>query len=351
MLVFLPPLAFTLVNRGKQRQNVLLAFTGLSLGYLALDRLMWRHLYGWIGLIYWFGDAGIALPGVDKSWIKFMLYQTALVVFAGLVIHTAVKQHFSNMMQLLLVLFVAVLLIPIFGHWLWAGQLIADNSGLLEGLGFVDESKITTLSLLAAWFAGILLWRLPPATENQAADSKPVYSIGTALLFYLAWLGFTADASTPEYSIANIALTMVLAAAAASLCVFLQQTFFYSNKDNNLAACLPGGFISGLVAIAACVQSVTLLEALVIGAIAGLLYRFIFGRLLRRQAEPSASAELIVIHLIAGIWGLVCVALFSTKGSFAFPDMMQLTDQLQVIGIALIYSSIGNAGSSAVYLA
>ena len=349
-LVFLPPLAFALINRGKQRQGVLLAFTGLSLGYLTLGfGLMYgvTHM-GWIGSpVHWFGDINTALP-TDKPWIAFMLYQTALVAFAGLVIHTTIKQHLSNLVQLLLALFVAILLIPIFGHWLWAGQLITDNNGFLQGMGLVDKSKITTLGLLAAWFTGVLLWRLPSETEQQetkrpAVDNKPICSGGTAFLFYLAWFGFSADVSTIDYPVANVALTMMLAASAASLSVFIQQLLLYPNQDHNPVAYTPGGFISGLVAIAACVQSVTLVEALVIGAIAGLLYRFAFGplsRVWRRRTGPSASTELIVIHLVASIWGLVCVGLFSTKGDFAFPDMAQLTDQLQVIGIALIYGYV-----------
>jgi Amt family ammonium transporter len=346
-LVFLPTLAFTLVNRGKQRQGVLLAFTGLSLGYLTLGfGLMYgvTHM-GLVGNpVHWFGDLSSALPGTDKPWIEFMLYQTALVVFAGLVIHTTIKQHLSNTGQLLLALFVATLLIPILGHWLWAQQLITDNSGLLQGLGLVDESKVTTLGLLAACFVGVMLWRLPLSEAGQqTADSQPVYSVGTALLFYLAWLGFTADISATEYSVADGALAITLAASAGGLCVFLQQLLFYPNEDNNLMAYVPGGFISGLVAIAACVQSVTFMEAMVIGAIAGLLYRSTFdplSRLWQQQTGSSTSAELVVIHLVGGIWGLACVGLFGTNGNFTFPDVSQLINQLQVIGIVLIYGSV-----------
>ncbi|NKB77161.1 MAG: hypothetical protein GKR96_08980 [Gammaproteobacteria bacterium] len=346
-LVFTAPLAFSLINNGRlHRKNILLNVTVLLLAYLILGFGLTYGVtnMGWIGSpIYLPGDA--ALSGMHKLSIGFMLHQTALVVCAGLFIHTTINQHFSSTVQLLLALFIATLLIPIFSHGLWAEQLIPENHGWLHGLGFIDDSKITTMGLVAAWFAATMQRRLGPVRSNKAPAGGPVYSVRTALLFYLVWLGFAVGSSVSitEISISHIALNMLLAAAAGGLSVFIQGRFFYPSQDNNSIDHVPGGFISGLVAIAACVQSVTSVEALLIGAFAGFLYRLALtplSRFLGQQTGHAPCAELIVVQLVAGIWGLLCIGLFGTIGHFTFLNMSQLIGQLKGIGIALIYSSI-----------
>jgi Amt family ammonium transporter len=136
-------------------------------------------------------------------------------------------------------------------------------------------------------------------------------------------------------------LNASLAASAGGVTAFLHYVFFHTDKSR-MARGL-GGFVSGLVAIAACAQNVTFAEAAFIGAVAGLLqniaYNFLRKHFLQEVWQIQA-AYLVAIHGVAGIWGALCFALLGTDGNFSSPDMPQLVTQIKGVVVAIIYSSI-----------
>jgi Amt family ammonium transporter len=134
-------------------------------------------------------------------------------------------------------------------------------------------------------------------------------------------------------------LNVGLAGVAGGTMAFLHYVLFHADQSR-IARAL-GGFVSGLVAIAACAQSVTFAEAIVIGAVAGLLQNIGFSLLRKfflRQSWQIRPSYLIAIHGVAGIWGAIAVALFGTEESFATPNFTQLVTQLQGIAAAIAYS-------------
>ncbi len=360
ILVFFAPLAFVLSsNRNhykpltdgiEQHQGVLLVCLGAFLGYFGLG---FGFMYGtsnsgWVGTSSYLMANQAATPELQTNFpfTEFVLYQTGFAMLAAMIVYIAVGRQLSSAKHMMLALFVGAVLIPVFGHWAWAGLFVAENKGWLENLGFIDQGGSITINAVAAWFAFIVvlkLGRLHPAPKqaNEEFDD-PVYSTSAVLLLWLSWFGFTTGTlPISNEQISSVMLNVGLAGSAGGLTAYLHYALFHSNTSP-IARGL-GGFVTGLVAIAACAQSVTFLEAIVIGASAGILQNISYGILRRvflQQIWQTRAAYLVAIHGIGGIWGALCVALLGTDGNFGAPDMLQLVIQLQGIAAALAYSFV-----------
>ncbi|MEB4591304.1 hypothetical protein VSS37_09970 [Candidatus Thiothrix sp. Deng01] len=358
VLVFFAPLAFVLSGRNRQElladgteqhQGMLLACLGVFLGYFVLGfGLMYGTTYsGWIGASSYL--LGSAPSGASAQPVYpfplFVLYHTGFAMLSALIVYVAVGSRLSSAAHMVLAVFVGAILMPVFGHWAWSGYFIPGNKGWLEGIGFTDQGGSTVINSVSAWFAFALVWKLELAnpsspTQTDNTPDEPVYSSSATLLLWLSWFGFT-TAALPISSdqIPSVMLNTGLAAAAGGMTAFLHYVFFRTDKSR-IARGL-SGFVSGLVAVAACAQSVTFMEAAVIGACAGLLQNMAFSVLRKyflKQAWQVRTAYLVAIHGVGGVWGTLCFALLGTEGNFDLPDLDQLVIQAEGAVVAIGYS-------------
>ena len=278
--------------------------------------------------------------------IGFLLYQSGFILLGALIVAAAVGRYLSGFATLLLAFIVGAVVLPVFGHWSWAGYLTATNKGWLESSGFIDQSGSVVIHTVAAWYALTLALKLSSSSDqpgNTMEDSAPLYAAPAVFLLWIGWMGFTvgnlpATSTQIPLALLNISLAATTAAAVA----FMHYAFFH-NEPDRIMQMTYGGFVSGLVAIAACVLLVTPLEAVVIGAIAGIIQNMAFSllrRLLFRQHWQITTAQLIAVHGITSLWGALCVALFGTENTFAAPNMLQMFSQLKGMAAAIIYSIV-----------
>ena len=363
VIVFFAPLAFILAGRANenrrladgmnQQQAALPVCLIGAVGYMILGfGLMYgTTLSGWLGTSsYLFGsetDDVALVPGV--AFTDFQLYQNGFVILASLIVYTIVGRQLSSVAHAALALFVGAVLIPVFGHWIWAGNFVAGNKGWLETMGFIDQAGSSVIHLVAAVFALTIAGKLgntlpspQPLQTGPAAAEIPVYSATAVIFLWLSWLGLTTGhLPISGGQIGDVLLNVNLAATAGGIMAFLYHVFFSAERSDMSSGL--SGFVSGLVAIAASAAAVSAVEAIVIGAAAGFLQNIACG-FLRKYflAKPwqTWAVYLVAIHGAGGIWGTVCVALFATEGNFSAPDITQLMTQLQGVGIAIVYSVI-----------
>jgi Amt family ammonium transporter len=362
IMVYFTPLAFVisnyhqkgddLVNQSIQNQGVLLTVTTVLIAYFSLGfSIMYGSTSsGWIGAsnylmeINAIGDSKLQM---NFPLIEFILYQTSFIILSSLIVYMAIGQKFSNILNIVIALFVSIILIPIFGHWAWSGNFISDNQGWLENIGFIDQSGAVVINVVAAWFAFIIAWKVGNSDiSNKSSDNEisiPVYSISSILLLWLSWFGFTTGTlSIADENIANVMLNISLAGSAGGLAAFIHYSFFHNENEKSIGRGL-AGFIAGLVAIAACARTVTFMEAMVIGMSAGILQNIAYSFLRKvflKQEWQKRAANLVAIHGAVGIWGALCVALLGSDGNFSTPDMIQLVIQVKGILTAIVYSMV-----------
>jgi len=350
ILVFFIPLAFSF----RQKNNMLLAdgvpeyqvpiliMAGLFLGYCLLG-------YGFmdsdtaLGIIGKHNPFFMAINSLDiailpPQLVENLLYKVGFTLLSAMIVFRIVGQKLSSIGHVALAFFIGAVLVPVFGHWVWHEQ------GWLATMGFMDEMGAVVANMMPVWFACAVLYRRrfievePQQVDQTSTEMKAVYPASQVLLLGLAWIGFVLGTASGGELIFSALANVMLAGIAGSLSGFFHHAFFHTDASRVTRA--SGGFLSGLVAIAACAQTVTFPEALVIGAAAGVLHNIVTNRLratILPEAWQATPAHLVAIHGICGIWGALAFALFGSAGGFGAPNIGQLMNQGLGIIVALGY--------------
>ena len=177
--------------------------------------------------------------------------------------------------------------------------------------------------------AGVML--LGPRLGKYTADGKvrpilghsmPLATIGVFLL-WLGWFGFNGG-SVLSADPALVSLTLVttsLAAAAGGVASALASTIVLKKPDLSMAL---NGILAGLVGITAGADQMSPLNAIVIGAIAGVIV--VFSVLFFDKIKIDDPVGAISVHLVCGIFGTLAVGMFGAKAG-----MPQLISQIKGI--------------------
>ena len=350
LLVSLVPLAFTSAQGQSQpetqshQQMVLFICLSAFIGYflLGFGLMFGTTAAGWIGISnpIFAQQAGTAIFAAQE----FMLYQLSFPVLTALIIHKGIGQELSSAKSILLALCLGVFVLPVFGHWAVAGRFITDNSGWLEAEGFLDNAGTTTIHAIAAWFILVLARRLGANdtlhSEIDPMETSATYSVGGVIFLWLSTLGLaTGTLSISGNQIATTMLNVGLAGAGGALGAIL-YVGFATNASLSRGV---GGVVAALAAIGAAASLVTNLEAILIGACAGILYNLAYNVLRKRllpHSNQNNAADLVAMHGVGGVWGSLCVALFGSVGLLAQPKISVLFAQLEGILTALVYSVV-----------
>ncbi len=234
---------------------------------------------------------------------------------------------------------------PIFAHWVWGGgwlSQLATNFGL--GRGFVDVGGAGAIQTVGGLTALSVAWILGPRHAKRATSEIPaalpghntVYVVFGCILALVGWLGLNCSAALLFSGVSlehcpPIILNTVLAAAGAGLTAAATTRIRFRRPDASLTA---NGWCGGLVAISAACAFVKPAEAVLIGLVAGALVA-ISAELLEFKLRVDDPAGAISVHALAGIWGVISVALFAR-----FPVTLAGQMTAQVIGLATLLGFI-----------
>jgi Amt family ammonium transporter len=366
-LVFFMNLGFALVESGfcraKNTVNILfknfVVFAVSSLAFLVLGfGLMFgdgNALFGLKGLFFATGAdnspaLGDAYKGVYQAlnwtgvplWAKFF-FQLVFAGTAATIVSGAVAERIKFKAFVIFTLFMVGVIYPIGGHLIWGG-------GWLASKGFLDFAGSTVVHSIGGWaaLAGIIMLgpRIGKYGPGGKVNAIPGHSMTSAAIgvfvLWFGWFGFnpgsTMAADGP--SIAHIATTTNIAAAAATVASMITAWMFLGKPDLGMAL---NGCLAGLVAITAPCAFVSVPSSLIIGIIAGVLVVlavFFFDRI--RIDDPVGATA---VHLANGVFGTIALGLFADPtvcpaaaaakpGLFLGGGMAQLGPQL--LGVALI---------------
>ena len=226
-------------------------------------------------------------------------------------------------------LFVAILtafIYPIAGSWQWGG-------GWLSEMGFSDFAGSTLVHSVGGWaaLAGVMVlgaregkFGSDGTVNTLPGCSLPMTTLGVFIL-WLGWFGFNGGSQlalgsgADATAVADIFVNTSLAAAGGVLaCMILSKV---TNSHTNIAATLNGA-IAGLVAITAEPLTPSMGQAIVIGAIGGIIC--MYGMKLLDMLKIDDVVMAIPAHLFAGIWGTLAVA-------WTNPDASLVTQFIGVI--------------------
>ena len=265
------------------------------------------------GGLYGTSNLFVSFKNGDPWLITFFLYQS---VFAGTTVTilsgaVAERVKFSSY---IIIAIICSLIYPIFGHWAWGGAY-AGESGWLAAKGFVDFAGSTVVHSFAGWVAlaaimiiGPRIGRFAPdgTPRNVTPSNIPLAMFGTLVLWF-GWIGFNGGSTLAfDGSVPGIIANTMLAASAGLLISFVAGWI----KSGYPAPTAPlNGALAGLVAITANAHAVSAPSAFFIGAVAALVMMAAERLLEKNRLDDAVGA--IPVHLAAGIWGTLAVALFA----------------------------------------
>ena len=218
--------------------------------------------------------------------------------------------------------FIAAILYPVFGSWVWGGGWLAAlgrNLGLGHGaVDFAGSSVVHAVGGFAALAGALVLGpRIGKFAKDGApkvilAHNLPLAILGVIILVF-GWIGFN-GASTLAATDLRFTVVIVntfIASAAGCLSAMFLVWKKYGKPDPSMAA---NGMLAGLVGITAPCAFVDPVGAFFIGLIAGLIVVgsivFVEGRL--KVDDPVGAVS---VHGVCGVWGVLAVGLFA-DGSY-----------------------------------
>ncbi|WP_397364088.1 ammonium transporter [Olleya sp. R77988] len=342
-LVFFMHLGFAFLEIGLTRQkntinilfkNIFIITVGLLLYCLIGFNLMYPGEFnGFIGFAGFGLDAPLNAEGaLDLAynegytyWTDF-LFQGMFAATAATIVSGAVAERMKIGPFMVFTLIYVGLVYPIAGSWKWGG-------GFLDSLEtpFYDFAGSTLVHSVGGWAALVAVCLLG-SRIGKFKDGKiqaiPGHNIPLAtagvLILWLGWFGFNGGSVlSADPSLTSLTLvTTCLAAAAGGVVSAITSTVLYKNLDLTMFL---NGILGGLVGITAGADQMSPTDAIVIGAIAGVLIVFAVSLIDKLKLDDPVGA--IAVHLVCGIWGTLAVGIFGELASGA-----QFVSQL--IGVA-----------------
>ncbi len=289
----------------------------------------------------WLGVTDLAFG----SWASphsqtFFLFQLMFCATAATIVSGAVAERLSFKGYLGITFIISGLIYPLAGHWAW------NQDGWLAQLGFIDFAGSSVVHSVGGWVAlaavsilGPRLGRFSSGSALASAHSLGTSTFGTLILF-VGWLGFNGGSGLVfNDQVPAILVHTVLGGVGGA---FVSMALAWRVlRLPDLPATLNGA-IAGLVAVTANCNAVAPAEALLIGAIGGVIC-FTFERwLIKRHIDDVVGA--VSAHGAAGVWGTIAVALFGDPEILGTGLSFWGQLGVQCLGVVVIFLWAGVGG-------
>jgi len=348
-MVFIMHLGFATLEAGltQSKNTVNILFKNvwiISVGLLTYALLGFNTHYpvdswqipGWVGIngpigdlgggendTWAYGGLGLAMTAYGDFIFQAMFAATAATIVSGAVAERVKLSSFMIFSTILVAFGYTIA-----GSWHWGG-------GWLSQLGdgdaaFYDFAGSTVVHGFggAAALACVLI--LGPRKGKYTKDgirpilghSMPLAAVGVFLLFF-GWFGFNGGSvlSANPGPLGLVFTTTALAAAAGGVSSIFISMIVLKKPDLSMAL---NGLLAGLVSITAGADSVTPMEAVIMGAVGGIIV--VFSILFFDKIKIDDPVGAISVHGTCGIWGTLAVGIFGGANFLS-----------QVIGVVGVY--------------
>jgi Amt family ammonium transporter len=296
------------------------------------------HLSGkswnWVGKgPFFLGGLGSASPPTQLG----LLFEFLAVAMAAIVPWGSGADRLRLAAGCAVAAVLAAIVFPLLAHWVWAGGWLAQlGVNFSLGSGFLDPAGAATIHVLGGLSALAVVWIAGPRRgkfpQGEFATAMPghnaVYILFGCLLALAGWLAFNVAGAVlwmhaPLTAGPATAINTLLSASGAVAATFAVTRIRFGKPDASLCA---NGWLSGLVASSASAATVTPIQSLLIGLIAGVLTPLLV-EVLELAVSIDDPSGAISVHGAGGLWGLIAAgALAPQPGQFI----------AQLIGIAAL---------------
>jgi len=345
-LVMLMAMGFTCLEAGLVRTKNTAAICLKNVGlyslagimfYLVGYGFMYNEVNGFLGQpTLWNPEAEVSsADGYSKmsDWFFQMVFcATAMSIVSG-----TIAERIKLAPFFIFAIILTGIIYPIQGSWVWGGGFLAE-------MGFSDFAGSTLVHSVGGWAAlmgAIIIGpRLGKYSSNGSViaipgSNLPLATVGTFVLWF-GWFGFNGGSqlalgsAADAAAMANVYVNTNMAACGGLVAAMILAAILYTKVDLTLVL---NGALAGLVSITAGPDVATPLQAILIGAIGGILCTLAIPILDKLKIDDVVGA--ISVHLVAGIWGTLVVGIPGLNGSGDF-----MTQLYGVVAIGFFVSVV-----------
>ena len=291
-----------------------------------------------------FGNKFFFFTTKVAGYQTYFVFQAMFVATAATIISGAVAERLKFFSYVIITFFASGFFYPIVGHWSWAFNFDnpTEKFGWLGKLGYLDFAGASVVHSVGGWIAlSVLLivgsrtgrFRKDSSNKTFQGSNTPIAALG-ALILWFGWFGFNGGANgAMDIKVPLILINTFLSASFGLIFSSIMGVLVLKKPEPLF---MITGSLAGLVSITASCAYVDPADAIIIGSIGGIISGSTIVLLEKIQIDDVVSA--IPVHLAAGIWGTIAVALF---GNFEMMGVEKTRlEQLfiQLIGIVSIGS-------------
>ena len=261
--------------------------------------------WGGLDKIFLLGVDAEALAGTLPEVLFFAFQMTFAIITPALIVGAYVERINFSFVLIFSGLWVLLCYAPVV-HWIWGGGMMADG-GIFGEVGTKDFAGGIVVHETAGLAALLLAMMLGPRKNRTTPPHNPGYVMIGASMLWVGWFGFNGGSQLAADGGAAMALTVThMSAATASLTWALWEKIKYGKAS---LVGIVTGTIAGLASITPASGFVGPIEALVIGAVAGVLCQEAVN-VVRNTLKIDDTLDVFAVHGVGGIFGTLMIAGF-----------------------------------------
>lgn len=309
---------------------ILFLFIGFRIMYPGAEgEGKWFHLGPASGIN---GGLGLEARDVVDATANYspnsdFIFQVAFAATAATIVSGAVAGRLKFSAYLIYTIVISALVYPISGMWKWGGG-IANAEGFKDFAGSIVVHCVGGFAGLAGAIAlGPRIGRYVNGKSRPIPGHNLTFATLGVFILLIGWYGFNPGSQLTYNGSANInytvyiAVTTTLAACAGCVVAMFLSWVMWGKPDLTMAL---NGMLAGLVGITANCDQVSLINSMVIGAIAGALVVFAIVALDKLKIDDPVGA--FPVHGVCGLWGGIATGIFGIAG----PEGMSRGDYIML---------------------
>ncbi|NNK79034.1 MAG: ammonium transporter [Litoreibacter sp.] len=270
------------------------------------------------GNAYWGGLGKSFLNGIDSETLSgtipevlfFAFQMTFAIITPALIVGAYVERIGYGFVLLFSSLWMLICYAPV-AHWIWGGGLLAGAEWSLFSEGVNDFAGGIVVHQTAGLAALVVAVFLGARSDKSKPPHNPgMVMIGAAML-WVGWFGFNGGSQLAADGGAAMALTVThISAAMASLTWALWERIRYGKSS---LVGMVTGTIAGLASITPASGSVGPVEAMIIGAVAGVMCQEMCS-VVKNALKIDDTLDVFAVHGVGGMFGIIMLAVFGHAG-------------------------------------
>jgi Amt family ammonium transporter len=304
-----------------RRKNVLTTImqSFFVIGLISVQWVLWGYTLAFgpdinhiIGSLDWLGLTGVGQdPNADYAatipHYAFVAFQAMFAVITAALITGAFAERMKFGAFVLFILAWTTFVYDPVAHWVWG------VGGWMRDLGVLDFAGGTVVHILSGVSGLVVALFLGRRKGYGSAAMKPhnlpMTILGAGLLWF-GWFGFNAGSALSANGLAASAFIVTHVAASAGTVAWVATEWLCHGKPTTLGAA--SGCIAGLVAITPAAGFVSVLSAVAIGLIGGIIC-FLAVTVVKAKLGYDDSLDAFGVHGVGGTWGALATGLFASK--------------------------------------